>query len=126
MERYKEDLSKNCIALLTLDATVDAGNMAHALWVSDEMKDIMVEASDALRWRVNHITGVEPTFSDYAPFRDINVPTAWCWHYPPLFPYYHTERDTLEFMPSIMDLVAATEVTALAALELAITARRVK
>jgi len=127
VERYKDDLLKNCIAMLNLDDTVNAGNMAHALWVSNEMKDIMVEAADALKWKVHHITGVEPTFSDYAAFRDIDVPTAWCFHYPPMHPYYHTERDTLEFMPTgITDLVAATEVTALAYLELATTDRIVK
>jgi len=125
--RNKIDLSKNCIAMLNLDDTVNTGNMAHALWVSDNMKDIMVESADALKWKVHYITGVEPTFSDYAPFRDIDIPTVWCFHYPPLHPYYHTERDTLEFLPaSITDVVATTEVTALAALELAATDRLLK
>jgi hypothetical protein len=125
--RHQDDLSQNCIAMLNLDATTFAGNMAHTLWVSQEMKDLMVEAADALKWKVHYITGVEPTFSDYAPFRDIDIPTVWCWHYPPAHPYYHTEKDTLEFLPtSITDLVASTEVTALAALELATTDRRLK
>lgn len=126
VERHRYELSKNCIAMLNLDYTAQTGNIAHSLWVSNEMKGIMVEAADALKWKVHHIEGVEPTFSDYATFRDINVPTAWCWHNPPLHPYYHTERDTLEFLANITDILAATEVTALAYLELATTDRRVK
>ena len=126
VERHKKDLSNNCIAMLNLDYTAQMGNITHSLWVSNEMKDIMVEAAGALKWKLHYIDGVEPTFSDYAAFRDINVPTAWCWHNPPLHPYYHTEKDTLEFMPSMTDLVAATEVTALACLELVTTDRRVK
>ncbi len=125
--RHQDNLPQNCIAMLNLDATTFAGNMAHTLWVSDKMKDLMVEAADALKWKVHYITGVESTFSDYAPFRDSDIPTVWCWHYPPAHPYYHTEKDTLEFLPtSITDLVASTEVTALAALELATTDRRLK
>jgi len=123
-EKYRQDLQKNCLAMLNLDATVGATGFSHTFWTSNEMKDFMVEAADALKWRVDAIDGVDVTFSDYAPFRDLNIPTVWCWHYPPVHPYYHTEKDTLEYATNLPELVAATEVTALAALELATSERQ--
>jgi len=120
--RYKEDFKKNIIAMFNLDYSVNG--IRHALWASDEIKDFLVEVAEALQWRVDAMRGVDLTFSDYAPFRDINVPNCWIWQYPPIHPYYHTELDNLMYQPPMGELVACTEVTALAALELATTDKR--
>ncbi len=123
-KRYKEDLQKNCIAYFNHDAPSSPMGFAHTFWTSDKMKDLLVEAAEELQWRVDAIVGVAASGSDNAPFRDINVPNSWVRTYPPIHPYYHTERDTLEFAVHIPELVASVEVTALAALELATTEKR--
>ena len=122
--RYKDHLEKNCVAFFNLDAISSATDFCHALWVSDDIKDLMIEAADALHWRVDVITGVEVTFSDYAPFRDLNIPNCWAFTYPPLHPYYHTEKDTLTYNTNLLGVVHTAELNALAALELATTDKR--
>lgn len=123
-KRYKEDLKKNCIAYLNHDAPSGAPAISHAFWTSDEMKDFMIEAAEELRWKVHAIEGVAATFSDYAPFRDMNIPNGWAWTYPPIHPYYHTEKDTLEYAVRLPELAHAAEITALCALKLAMSEKR--
>ena len=117
--RRKDEMKANCVAFFNLDAIASNTNFWHALWVSDDIKDFMVEAAEAVHWRVDLITGVEVTFSDYAPFRDLNVPNCWAFTYPPDPPYYHTEKDNLTYAPPLRDVIHAAELYALAALDLA-------
>jgi hypothetical protein len=123
-KRYKEDLQKNCIAYFNLDAPSGIPTLAHTLWTCDELRDLMVQSANELGWKVHAIEGVAQTFSDYAPFRDLNIPNTWAWTYPPIHPYYHTEKDTLEFAVHLPDLAHVAEVTAHAALKVAMSDKR--
>lgn len=119
--RYKEDLKKNCVAYFNLDCTSGIPTISNALWVSERMKDFMIETAEELQWRIHIVDGVEPTFSDYAAFRDLDIPNVWTWEASPSHPYYHTEKDTIEFAVRLPELVRSTEVTELAAFKLAMS-----
>jgi len=47
-----------------------------------------------LGWKIHVLKGLNASYSDYAPFRDIGIPAAWFWED---HPYYHTEKDTIEY-----------------------------
>ncbi len=122
IKKHESKLKKNCSAFFNLDVPSGAPITGHSLWVSDSIRDFAVEIAEILGWKLDIVEGVEVTFSDYAPFRDIGVPNAWFWEYPPIHPYYHTWKDTIEFAVNLRDLVRSLEVIALSATKLATTA----
>lgn len=123
-KRHEEDLRKNAVAFFNLDCPAGPTMVGHSLWVSEAMKDFMVETAETLQWRIHTMEEVSSSFSDYAPFRDLDIPNVWAWTFPPVHPYYHTAKDTLEYAVRLPELTHATEVTAAAALALATTDRR--
>lgn len=124
VDRYREDLEKNCVAFFTLDCTSGGSGVSNTVWLSGEMREPVREAAGELGWRIDREDGVEATFSDYAPFRDLGIPVAWIWQYPPIHPYYHTEKDVLQYATPMPELARTTEVTAHCAAGLASSGKR--
>lgn len=122
--RNRDDFQKNCVAFLNLDCTSGGSGVSNTVWLSGDMRESVWEAAGELDWPIDVAEGVEATFSDYAPFRDLGIPVAWIWKYPPIHPYYHTEKDVLRTATQIPELARVTEVTARCAANLASSEQR--
>jgi Iap family predicted aminopeptidase len=118
VDRHREDLEDGCVGMINLDSLGSPLTAHNTLWASDGMDDFMIETAEMVDWDVDALTGVDATFSDYAPFRDIGVPNAWVGDFDHLHPYYHTSGDTIDYM-SVGELSRALEYTGTALRRLA-------
>jgi hypothetical protein len=98
VDRHREELTDSCVGMLNLDAIGSTLTAHNTLWASDSIADFMVETAEMVDWDIDALAGVEATFSDYAAFRDINVPNAWIGDFDHLHPYYHTSGDVIDYM----------------------------
>jgi len=98
VNRNQEDLAEGCVGMINLDAIGSALTAHNTLWASESMADFMVDTAEMVDWDIDALAGVEATFSDYAPFRDIGVPNCWVGDFDHLHPYYHSSGDVIEYM----------------------------
>ncbi len=123
-KKHEKNLRKSCVGYINIDGPCNQPAMKHTLWVSDSMRSFAAETAKIIGWKLHSIEGASETIGDYGPFRDIGIPTAMFVEYPPPHPYYHTEKDSIEFAPHPKDLARTLEVSALCAIRLASTDKR--
>ena len=121
--QHAEDLAKNAVGMINLDALSAVFPAENTLWVTRNIEALSRAKAREAGWRVDSV--VDPSsfvFSDYYPFMVLGIPSTWIWEYPPIHPYYHTEKDILEFIDS-KKLLKVIEVNARLAFHLAYAPR---
>lgn len=115
-QRHKDELLEHCVAVMNWDSPSAAYPVKNTCWCSDSIRSICEQAATAASWPVDVWGGEDFALSDSAPFAHIGLPTIWYWQYPPVHPYYHTDRDTLELID--FDRLSAVAAVGLQTLEL--------
>jgi len=98
VQDHKNELSENCLGMINLDSVGSKVTTKNTAWASESISDFIVETSEMVEWNIDDLSGVDVTFSDYAPFRDINIPNAWLGDWAHLHPYYHHPKDRIEYI----------------------------
>lgn len=98
VNKHEQELRKSCIGMLCLDAVSSAFPAQKSLWAKGFLKDFIVQKAFRLGFQINNVFEPEFSYSDYYPFMQKNISAAMIWEYPPIYPYYHTEKDVLEFI----------------------------
>jgi hypothetical protein len=85
------------VAMVNLDALGCRGDAKRALWADPSIRDFCFNQAVEQGWIPEHEREAS-TFSgsDYNPFIDAGVPSAFFWRYPPGNLYYHSAGDSLE------------------------------
>lgn len=121
-EKHKDDIKKgNYIYMGNLDAVSSALTSVNTIWASPKIRDFALSVAKELGWHVGaevDLTSPLREFSDQCAFHEAGVPATWIWEYPCIHPYYHTEKDLLEYIDPDK-WMGTLSVTALLAFKLA-------
>ncbi len=123
VQNRREELADNCVGMFNLDTVSSTLTSKNTVWASEPMDDFVVETAEMLEWDIDIVDGVDLTFSDYAPFRDIGVQNTWIGDWGHIHPYYHAPQDTIEYVDAV-ELSRAVEVAGLCGTRLAGSDRR--
>jgi Iap family predicted aminopeptidase len=97
-----EDIEKgNYIYMGNLDAVSSSLTSVNTIWSSPKIRDFALLVAKQLGWKVGaevDLTSPLREFSDQSAFHEAGVPSTWIWEFPCIHPYYHTEKDLIEFI----------------------------
>lgn len=117
---HKEEL-RSCVGMVNLDAVSSIYPAENAVWSTTNIKSLVCRNAEKVGWKIDYT--VDPKdflFSDYVPFMKMGIPAMWVWEYPPIHPYYHSERDILDYI-DMGKLAKTAIVSKICAFELANT-----
>lgn len=99
---HKADIKRgNNICMCNADAVSSALTSVNTIWASPRIRDFALRVAKELGWHVGaevDLTSPLREFSDQCAFHEAGVPATWIWEYPCIHPYYHTEKDLLEYI----------------------------
>lgn len=98
VEEHKKELKEKCNVMFCLDAVSSAFPADKSLWAKDNLKEVLLEICKKHGQPIIHTREPNLSYSDYYPFIVEDIPAAMLWEYPPINPYYHTEKDTLRYV----------------------------
>lgn len=98
VEKHKNELKEKCKAMLCLDAVSSAFPAEKSLWAKNELKEVILQISRKYGHEITNVREPSLSYSDYYPFIAEGIPAAMLWEYPPINPYYHTEKDILRYI----------------------------
>lgn len=98
VKKNRRELREECNAMFCLDAISSAYPTERSLWVEGFLKDFIIESVERYGSKIDNIRGLNVSYSDYYPFVLENISAAMIWEYPPINPYYHTEKDLLRYI----------------------------
>lgn len=98
VEKHKKELKEKCSVMFCLDAVSSAFPADRSLWAKDNLREVILEICKKYNQPISNIREPNLSYSDYYPFIVEGIPAAMIWEYPPINPYYHTEKDTLRYV----------------------------
>ncbi|MEM1768983.1 MAG: M28 family peptidase [Nitrososphaerota archaeon] len=98
VEKHKKELKEKCRAMFCLDAVSSAFPTERSVWAKDVLRTLILEISRKHGYLITNTREPNLSYSDYYPFIVEDIPAAMIWEYPPINPYYHTEKDTARYI----------------------------
>lgn len=102
VESYKGEIdSGKYVYMGNLDAVSSSLTSVNTIWASPRIRDFALSVAKELGWPVGaevDLTDPLREFSDQCAFHEAGVPATWIWEFPCIHPYYHTEKDLLEYI----------------------------
>jgi aminopeptidase YwaD len=96
-----DDLKVNCVGMINIDGPCSVFPAKNAIWATGRLANLALRKTKEIGCQIQKpvVDASRFPFSDYYPFTKIKVPVVWIFEYPPM-PYYHTERDRLQYVDS--------------------------
>jgi Zn-dependent M28 family amino/carboxypeptidase len=119
VENNRDDLKVNCIGMINIDGPCSVFPAQNTIWATGRLANLALRKMKEIGCQIRKpvVDASRFPFSDYYPFTRVKVPVVWVFEYPPM-PYYHTERDTLQYV-DLTKLAKATAVSKSMAIDLA-------
>jgi len=95
---HQEELKEGCLCMLCMDAVSSAYPAEKSLWSEGWLKDFILKVCKESGVSIENIHGLDLSYSDYYPFKVKGISSAMLWEYPPVNPYYHTEKDIIKYV----------------------------
>ena len=103
--------ARKIVGMVTLDGLGLPLNASHCVYADDGMMEFAWDSVARAGWTPERkVDAAALLFADYAPFIDADIPSCWLFPHPPQHPYYHSVRDTLQFVDNtrLMEVAHAT------------------
>ncbi|MEN2974157.1 MAG: M28 family peptidase [Candidatus Caldarchaeales archaeon] len=98
VDKRRSELRENCIAMFCLDALSSAFPAEKSLWSEGKIREFIIQRAREYGTPIDNVKEPILSYSDYYPFVVEGIPVAMLWEYPPINPYYHTEKDLLKYV----------------------------
>lgn len=99
-QRHNEDVVKNVVAVITLDALSSKFYSQNEIWATNNISELACQKAADSDWKVDAVVDLAKwAVGDYYPFMKRGVPSTWIWEFQPKYhPFYHTEKDIVDYI----------------------------